>query len=69
MVLRSSKRLSAGRRLDHLASVTTRPLTRSAVSSDNLALAPVSWEALGQRKPEVKLILCRTSLVAQWWRL
>ena len=69
MVLRSSKHLSAGRRQDRLASVTTRPLPYSEVSSDNLALASVSREALGQRKSEVKLILCGTSLVTQWWRL
>ncbi|CAI9162489.1 unnamed protein product [Rangifer tarandus platyrhynchus] len=49
MVLRSSKRLSAGRRPNRLASVTTRPLAYSEVSSDNLALASVSREALGQQ--------------------
>ena len=69
MVLRSSKRLSAARRPDRLASVTTRPLAYSEVCSDNLALASVSREALGQRKSEDKLILCGTSLVAQWLRL
>lgn len=68
MVFRSSSAfLQAGP--DRLASVTTRPLTYSEVSSDSFGSSFSLKEALGQRKSEVKLILCGTSLVTQWWRL